>query len=103
MDKDYDEALDRRQREWEEEQAYSDSASAEAEAQEEMEMDEEVLKKIAEARLAYIILNWRDNLDNTRMTPQELAQTLMKVLTKEFDWKSPKEKRPFSVGCGGDS
>ena len=47
---------------------------------------EEAQEKIAEARLAYIILNWRENLDNTRMTPQDLAQILIEVLTEEFGY-----------------
>lgn len=55
-------------------------------------MDKEAQEKIAEARLTYIILNWRDNLDNTRMTPQELAQTLKKVLTEEFGYRKFNKK-----------
>ena len=47
----------------------------------------EVKEKLAEARLSYIILNWRDNLDISEMTSQDLAQTLMRVLTEEFGYR----------------
>ena len=44
------------------------------------------LKEIAEARLAYILLNWKNNWDNTTMTPQDVAKTLIKVLESEFGY-----------------
>jgi len=44
------------------------------------------IEGIAEMRLAYILLNWRDNLDNTTATPQDVAKSLIRILKDEFGY-----------------
>ena len=55
-----------------------------------MELTEEQIKAMADMRLAYILLNWRDNLDNTTITVQELATKLRNILENEFGYSLTK-------------
>jgi len=54
-------------------------------------LTQEQLRSLADMRLAYILLNWRDNLDNTNMTVPELATKLREVLENEFGYSPPSE------------
>lgn len=50
------------------------------------DLREQDIEKLAEYRLSYILINWRDNLDNTTTTPQELAMRLIHILKSEFGY-----------------
>jgi len=50
-------------------------------------MDEATREYMAEMRLSYVLLNWRDNFEHTTATLQDIAKTLIKILKEEFGYR----------------
>jgi len=57
-------------------------------------MTDKEVEKIAEARLAYILLNWKENWDNTTLTIGELSHRLLNILKDEFGYRKVSGEPP---------